>query len=49
MTHDQQISCRNPAGWKAQVYVMCDKAKLVGVLFEKQPKGMLLAMAVWAK
>jgi len=32
---------------KAQVYVVCDKTKLVGALFEKEPKVPLLV--VWAK
>ena len=30
------MTMRHP-GLKAQVYVVCDKIKLVGVLFEKEP------------
>ncbi len=30
------------AGLKAQVYVVCDKTNLVGVLFKKEPKVLLL-------
>ncbi len=37
---------RHP-GLKAQVYVVCNKTKLVGVLFEKEPNVPLLV--VWAK
>ncbi len=32
---------------KAQVYVVCNKIKLVGVLFEKEPNVLLLVL--WAK
>jgi len=32
---------------KAQVYVVCNKTKLVGILLEKEPKVPLLV--VWAK
>ncbi len=37
---------RHP-GLKAQVYVVCDKTKLLGVLFEKEPNVTLLVL--WAK
>jgi len=36
---------RHP-GLKAQVYVVCNKTKLVGILLEKEPKVPLLV--VWA-
>ncbi len=34
-------------GLKAQVYVVCDKTKLLAVLFEKEPNVTLLVL--WAK
>ena len=34
-------------GLRAQVYVVCNKTKLVGILFKKEPNAPLLV--VWAK
>ena len=42
-----QLCLIRHAGLKAQVYVVRDKSKLVGDLFEKEPKVSLFP--VWAK